>query len=237
MSVEDTTEGLLNLIRPQAEKRGIELRLKVEPNIRPVLTDASKFQQIVFNFLSNAIKFTPQGGQVTLSASLVHAAPTLPAPAPTPPEGEGHGEGEDAESAAAAIASAQAPAPAPVAAAPPEPRLCVSVSDTGPGIPLEMQERIFEKFTQLALQVTKEHEGTGLGLTICRELTALLQGQIILDSIPGKGATFSLVIPLSLEARSAPLMPDLAEGRSPLAAAPPVVRIASPPPPASPSQA
>lgn len=169
MNVADTAEGLLNLIRPQAEKRQIELREKVEPGIPLVNTDAGKFQQIVFNFLSNAVKFTPPGGTVTLSATL-------------------------------SPANAETNTPA---------RLRVSVSDTGLGIAKADHERVFEKFTQLDSTVTKEHAGTGLGLTICRELAGLLQGRIELDSDLGKGATFTLVIPLTLESRSVPLMPNL----------------------------
>jgi signal transduction histidine kinase len=87
----------------------------------------------------------------------------------------------------------------------------ISVSDTGPGIAAEDHGRIFEKFSQLDPSVTREHGGTGLGLTISRELAAILNGRIDLDSDTGRGATFSIVIPLELEERSTPLMPDLVE--------------------------
>lgn len=58
VSLRDTCEGLLALITPQADKKGIQLRLEVAPDAPTIRTDVKKFQQIIFNFLSNAVKFT-----------------------------------------------------------------------------------------------------------------------------------------------------------------------------------
>lgn len=174
MNLSDTCEGLLNLIRPQAEKAGISLQLKLQRALPVVLTDAGKVQQVLFNFLSNAVKFTPGGGSVTLAAETVESPQGLSA---------SHGGG---------------------------PMARISVTDTGPGIPIEMQDKIFEKFTQLDTSVTREHGGTGLGLTISRDLAKLLQGRIELDSDTGRGATFSLLLPLEYKSQSAPLMPQMA---------------------------
>lgn len=80
MNVAETCDGLMALIRPLADRKRIRVELQLragggaftsEPNdaeLLPVETDPNKFQQIVFNFLSNAVKFTPEGGQVTLRA-------------------------------------------------------------------------------------------------------------------------------------------------------------------------
>ncbi|MAE63553.1 MAG: hypothetical protein CMJ18_04720 [Phycisphaeraceae bacterium] len=165
MPVEDTCEALVTLIRTEAEKAGIDVQMRVSRDIPMPNTDAGKVHQIVFNFLSNAIKFTPRGGTVTLRSQVVQYA------------------GED--------------------------QLSISVTDTGPGIPAPEQEKIFDKFTQLDATVTKEHGGTGLGLTISRDLARFLQGRIELQSEEGHGATFSLVIPFELKSTSVPLMPDL----------------------------
>ena len=86
--------------------------------------------------------------------------------------------------------------------------LVVVVEDTGIGIPLEEQERIFEKFRQGTTTsgdrdpLTREFEGTGLGLSITRELSKLLGGGIGLQSEFGKGSRFTVVVPLRLTVKA-----------------------------------
>ena len=72
-----------------------------------------------------------------------------------------------------------------------------SVIDTGVGIPLEKQKHIWEAFQQADGSTSREYGGTGLGLTISRELAKLLGGEIHLHSEPGAGATFTLYLPLA----------------------------------------
>jgi len=187
MNMADTAEGLIHLIRPQAAKRKLDLNLKIEKNLPLIQTDPGKFQQIIFNFLSNALKFSPEGGRIELSAARHVPTPTLPDAG----EQDNHEAPDE-----------------PPETTPGDGQLCVSVSDQGPGIPIDMHDRIFEKFTQLDQGVTREHLGTGLGLTISLELAKLLQGHLDLDSDTGRGATFSLIIPMVLEPQGAPLMPQ-----------------------------
>ena len=70
-----------------------------------------------------------------------------------------------------------------------------AVTDTGDGIPVEHQQRIFEKFHQAENFLTSEHEGTGLGLALSRELITLMGGSIGLRSQPGEGSTFFFTLP------------------------------------------
>ncbi|MFW5653795.1 MAG: ATP-binding protein, partial [Planctomycetota bacterium] len=151
-SVEDVCEGLATLIRPQAEKKQIKIEVRVSRTMPMIHTDPAKFQQILFNFLSNAVKFTPVGGSVTVAADRQRRRE--------------YGEVV---------------------------RICVT--DTGPGISERDQALIFEKFHQVDGGHSRETEGTGLGLTICRELSQLLGGWIEVESELGRGSTFTLFLP------------------------------------------
>lgn len=73
----------------------------------------------------------------------------------------------------------------------------VSVADTGVGIKPEDQERIFAEFYQVPATNTPEHKGTGLGLTIARELVTLQGGTMWVESMEGRGSTFVFALPLS----------------------------------------
>jgi signal transduction histidine kinase len=188
MNLKDACEALINLIHPLADKRGIQLRLEVSDDLPALRTDPKKFQQVIFNFLSNAVKFTEPAertgrpGVVTLRAErLMGAMPGLE--------------------------SSQV-----------HDRIRVSVIDNGPGIPKDEQARVFEKFYQLDGGHTREHAGTGLGLAICKELAQILQAEIQVESEVGRGSMFSLILPLEIDPAHAPEAAMEARFRSALVA-------------------
>jgi signal transduction histidine kinase len=153
-SVGDLIEGLVGIMRPQSQAKHIELRTVIAQRLPVIETDPGKLQQILYNFLSNAIKFTPGNGTVTISADRVTR--------------QDNSLG-----------------------------VRISVADTGPGIPYDMQDVIFEKFRQIDASHTREHAGTGLGLAICRELAQMLSATVSFVSEPGRGATFFVDLPLT----------------------------------------
>ncbi|MBT9520554.1 MAG: response regulator [Dechloromonas sp.] len=74
----------------------------------------------------------------------------------------------------------------------------LTVTDTGIGIPLDAQQRIFEHFAQADGSTTRQYGGTGLGLAICQRLVDMMGGSISVDSQPGQGASFSVELAMPL---------------------------------------
>lgn len=83
----------------------------------------------------------------------------------------------------------------------------IGVTDTGPGIPRDQQQSIFEPFIQGDSSSERRHGGTGLGLAIVRQLMELMQGEIRLDSTPGQGSCFRLRLPLDRAENSSRTLP------------------------------
>ncbi len=76
-------------------------------------------------------------------------------------------------------------------------RLVITVTDTGIGVPADQLELIFESFTQVDGGISRQYGGTGLGLTICRNLATAMDGEVVVQSIVGSGSSFILDLPLT----------------------------------------
>ncbi len=105
----------------------------------------------------------------------------------------------------------------PLEETPESARVCFEIADTGIGIPKEAQARIFERFAQADESTTRRYGGTGLGTTIAKQLVELMGGEIGLESAPGRGTTFRVVLPFEKQQvqapeRRAPALADLTVG-------------------------
>ncbi len=161
-------------VRQTALARRLELRLELAERLPPTVADAQRFQQILWNLLSNSIKFTPKGGRVVVR--------TRPA-------------GRDEASDAAAAAAAGGDGDGETAAARTR-WVEVEVEDTGQGIPPDFMPHIWERFRQADSTATRRHGGLGIGLSLVKELVEAHGGQIEAESEQGRGSRFTVRLPV-----------------------------------------
>ena len=181
-NIESIVSAQVDMAKPLVDKKNISLTSEVEPNLPPMKQEEVRIHQILNNLLSNAIKFTPEGGRITVSVRLLAAVP-IPAPNVPPP-----------------IAGAAMIQP------PKRDMLELKVTDTGVGISEADQLIIFEKFRQGTSAegdtMKREHSGSGLGLSIVREICKMLEGEIGVTSQLGVGSTFTVSLPWILESKA-----------------------------------
>lgn len=153
-SLSRTVRAVGDAMESLAAHRQINLIVDLAADLpHRVIGDSFRLSQILMNFLSNAFKFTPAGGTVTLRATRA------------------------------------------IEEIPDNPWVRLQVIDTGPGIPADVQARLFSPFIQADASVARRFGGTGLGLAICQRLAFLMGGTVDVSSQVGAGATFSILIP------------------------------------------
>ena len=165
--LEDFITALYANFQPFAKEKQLDFRLQISPAHWYMNFDHEKLHRILNNLLSNAFKFTPEGGVVRLNLA------------------EKQQEGR--------------------------PFACITVSDTGVGIPSEALAHIFERFYQVQ-HADDSKVGSGIGLHLVKEYVQLHEGSIQVESQLGKGAVFIVRIPMDLkiseEASPAPIPSD-----------------------------
>ncbi len=161
-------EEALELLGAKAAEKNLDLAYHIDDAIPKILvSDVTRLRQILVNLVSNAVKFTHKG-EVVIEVVALGRTPRLPQP----------GQKHDTD----------------FLRHPEEWQLHFSVRDTGIGIPLSKQNRLFKSFQQVDASTTRHYGGTGLGLAISKRLAELLGGRIWVESEAGKGAKFHFTI-------------------------------------------
>lgn len=138
----------------------------------PILADPRLLRDVLDNLLENAVRYSPEGGQITISVRPQQACNQKVAH----PGFEGPNESADT----------------PLLT---QPTLEITVQDTGIGIPLEHLGRIFDRFHRVDTRLTRDVDGLGIGLAICKQIVELHGGAIWAESEPGVGSAFHVLLP------------------------------------------
>ena len=162
----------LAIVRERAARTHIRLDIEAAEELGSIQADARKVKQIVYNLVSNAVKFTTDGGQVTLTAGRV--------PRSEVGHLSGRWTGRSFPLADSEFANF----------------LKISVTDTGIGIGVDGLGRLFEPFSQIDSGLARKFEGTGLGLVLVKVLTELHGGTVAVESAAGEGSCFTVWLPL-----------------------------------------
>jgi len=145
-------KGLAMEFESIAERKDISLRVLMEKEDVEAYFDKEKLEKIITNVLSNAFKFTPSGGRITVKLSETSTN-----------------------------------------------QVEIIIRDSGIGIPKSELTKIFDRFYQVDGSITREHEGTGIGLALTKELVELHKGNIFVDSVEGHWTEVKLNFPLGRE--------------------------------------
>jgi PAS domain S-box-containing protein len=141
-------------IKQQAFKKGLKVHLQVPSHLPNLPLDERRIRQVLINLLNNAVKFTPEGGSITLKVTLVSSTDA------TKPN-----------------------------------RINIAVIDTGIGIaPYDLQ-KIFQPFIQVDSALNRKYQGTGLGLSLVKQIVELHGGSVEVSSELGVGSQFTIDLP------------------------------------------
>ena len=175
--IKEVLDEVQSTLAPIARKKGVELRLDVEGVSTELRADPERLRQVFVNLVDNALKFTPNGGSVTMRARTVSSA----------------SDGED-DAGFALMAPALT-------------KIEVKVMDTGIGIPPNERQKVFDPFYQVDSSSTREYGGTGLGLSIVKRLVEAHGGTVWVEGNEPRGTSFVVRLPPATLASGRPPAP------------------------------
>lgn len=144
-------EEIVQSVSTFAEQKGVQMEFDTEAEEIITSVDMDKIERVILNLLSNAIRFTPAGGMVSVKLEIKKQ------------------------------------------------EIWIKVKDTGPGIPLHLQSTIFDRFKQVGSGLSKDHEGSGIGLALVKSFIEQHSGTIHLRSDLNQGSEFIFTLPIKQE--------------------------------------
>ncbi len=216
VSLPDIVENIVGIMQPQVHAKRQDFDVVVRGiRCEDVLADATRLNQVLLNLLSNAHKFTPVSGRISLIVEQLDdgaaaaapggdadAAGTAGAPADGAAGGAAAGAAVAADGTAAEAADGTAAGAVP---APGRVRTRFTVRDTGIGMSPAFKEKIFDSFEREDTARVRKIEGTGLGMAITKRIVDEMGGDIAVESEQGVGTTFTVTVDLECAGAQEPM--------------------------------
>ena len=185
MNLSSLCNEIVSLFAIKASQRGLVLDYHYTESLSPYIKgDPVRLKQVMANLVNNAIKFTREGGRVTIDVKHMEDNPCL--------DNKDCDHGKETQNSVPDFAI-DAKNSTTIHQ---DMTLCIEITDTGVGIKSESLEAIFDAYDQANKYTHRLYGGTGLGLSVCKSLVELMGGYIEVDSEVGVGTTFRVLLPL-----------------------------------------
>ncbi|WP_319507137.1 PAS domain S-box protein [uncultured Methanolobus sp.] len=148
LNMKTVIDDIIAMTQTFTSRKNISVNVDVQENMPTLRADRPKIKQIMYNLMGNAIKFTDDGGKITILTKVK------------------------------------------------DKKVLVSIIDSGIGISIEDQKKLFKPFSQIDSSISRSYQGTGLGLALVKELIELHGGKIWVESEVGKGSNFTFELPI-----------------------------------------
>lgn len=193
VSLPDIVENIVGIMQPQVHAKRQDFDVVVRGiRCEDVLADATRLNQVLLNLLSNAHKFTPVGGRISLIVEQLDDGAGAAAPVGDADAAGTAGAPADGTAAGAAPASGRV-------------RTRFTVRDTGIGMSPAFKEKIFDSFEREDTARVRKIEGTGLGMAITKRIVDEMGGDIAVESEQGVGTTFTVTVDLERAGAQEPM--------------------------------
>ena len=174
VSVQNLCDSSLTFVKQQAFQKSVQINSNVPPHINNINIDERRIKQVLINLLTNSVKFTPNGGTISLLVA-VGSGDTWQGEAKIPER----------------IKTMNSPI------------ILFQVVDTGIGIASNDLRILFQPFIQVDSALNRQYEGTGLGLALVKQIVELHGGQVMAESEVGQGSCFTVALPYEISQSNA----------------------------------
>jgi CheY-like chemotaxis protein len=185
VSVQNLCNSSLVFVKQLAFQKRIQIGCSIPQNVNNIMVEERRIRQVLINLLTNAVKFTPSEGHISLLVAF------------------GQGDTWQGE---AVIPQRIRTMNVPL--------IIFQVLDTGIGIAAEDLQRLFQPFIQVSSSLNRQYEGTGLGLALVKQIVELHGGQVIAESVVGECSRFTVALPYEMELSSTAIIPELVASSS-----------------------